>query len=215
MGVEEIGRKENYQKFERRVCGIFILPFVLVAPAACWTLFCSVCCLITKTTTSNLTTKVLCYFLPLKTSNIIFPSHMEEMEKQMNKGKVWVKGILFLSLVSEWLCNICWWSVGFLDDRCSRHHVFLAKLAQVIRFGALRFLFTLFSCNTYSWLNACAVLWNLLYWYEKEISYRTATDWFSKWTPGFSLELYFTRWMLIYQHQVTSLHAVFPTSSQA
>lgn len=31
MEVEEIGRKENCQKFERRGCGIFILLFVPVA----------------------------------------------------------------------------------------------------------------------------------------------------------------------------------------
>lgn len=74
----------------------------------------------------------LCYLLPLKTSNIIFPNHMEEVGKQINKRKAWVKEILFLSLVSEWLCNTCCWSVGFLDGRCSRHHVFLANLAQVI-----------------------------------------------------------------------------------
>lgn len=30
---------------------------------------------------------VLSYFFPLKTSNTIFPNHVEEMEKQMNKPR--------------------------------------------------------------------------------------------------------------------------------
>lgn len=211
MEVEEIGRTENYQKFERRDWHFYtvICPGSSLLPAEYGS---------AVPVTLLLRQWVLSYFIPLKISNIIFSNHTEEIGKQLNKSRKGLgKGVL--SLVSEWLCNTYCWSVGLPRwYMCSRPHVFLANLAQVLRFGfrALRLLYTLFPCNTYSsWLNACAVLWNFLYCYEKEISYRIVTDWFSKWPPVFSLGVYFMLWMFIYQHQITSLHAVFPTSSQA
>lgn len=98
MEVEEIGRKENCQKFERRGCGIFILLFVLFT-------YCFAGLLPAEhgyavPVTLLLRECVWPSFLPLKTSNISFPNRVEEMGKQINKPRKGLsKGIL--SLVSE------------------------------------------------------------------------------------------------------------------